>query len=132
MYKLKQLQYELGIYLILAKQEKVDSNSLPKQLSINGKLSSHLLQDPNMRATILLPSRLPSDFSRGHHASRARVLLADSSGPTRASFILSRVHQIPKVLYSLAMLGAVADRACSYIGTVCSCRWVFSFVHMVL
>jgi hypothetical protein len=65
-----------------------------------------------MRATKLLPSRLPSDFSRGS---------------TRASFILSRMHQIPKVLYSLAMLGAVADRACSCTGFFPSCTWCCSW-----
>jgi hypothetical protein len=44
------LVYELGIHLILAKQEKLASNRLAKQFGINGKLPSNPAPGANIRS----------------------------------------------------------------------------------
>ena len=90
------LVYELGIHLVLAKQEKLTSNRLAKQLGINGKLPSLPVPGANIRAVTFCHRDLHLVFWLRRHTSRARKGLARASRSpaARACLLFSRTRQV--------------------------------------
>ena len=72
---------QLGIHIILAKQEKIASNSLAKQLGINSNLANLTSARANIRARIRLGIR-SSSFLSGALRSLSGALRS-LSGPLR-------------------------------------------------
>ena len=71
---------QLGIHIILAKQEKIASNSLAKQLGINNNLANLPSARANMRARIRLGIR-GSSFLSGALRSLNGALRSLSGSP---------------------------------------------------
>jgi hypothetical protein len=129
------LVYELAIHLILATQEKIDSNSLPKQLGINVKLPSHPCKaqiraqrncchrdfHPIFHAAATLPARVCS--SRTPAAQhRQHVPLLSSPACTRSPEFSIRWQCLVLLLTAHAHVLALFTPVAGF----------FSFVHMVL
>lgn len=85
------LVYELDIHLVLAKQEKLTSNRLAKQLGINGKLPSLPTAGANIRAVTFCHRDLHLVFlAPSPHFSRAQrvgACLSVSRGPRVPPFL---------------------------------------------